>query len=137
MRNFTHILYSITLLRHWHNWYRHLYDWDSDKLCCQLSCLWNLQSLLKNFNISTVEDCSKTQGSNLTPCLWGILVLTVYLQLILSFNGKVIYGVFPGRGWILIADWTKRNWCKWILKIRFIGSAIVCIYKEETAPFSC
>ena len=47
---------------------------------------------LKDFNIFTVEVdvCSKAQGTNLTQCLLGIHILTVFLQLILSFDGKVI-----------------------------------------------
>lgn len=49
---------------------------------------------LKDFNIFTVEVdvCSEAQGTNLTPCLLGIHILTVFLQLILSFDGKVIDG---------------------------------------------
>ena len=112
MRTYTDIPYSTALLRHWHNSYRHLYDWDSatDKLCCQLNCLWNGQSLLKNFNISTVEDCSKAQGSNLTPCLWGIRVLTVICSSFSVLMGRwyMVYYCCSGRGWILSIYWRKK-----------------------------
>ena len=49
---------------------------------------------LKDFNLFTVEIdfCSEARGTNLTQCLLGIHILTILLQLILSFDGKVIDG---------------------------------------------